>query len=91
VQLKRNLVGTLFGRLLRDRLMPEESSAPAQPATLKNNEQPVETPAGLAASSPLQGHVDYVDLAERAVLGIIVERESRKRPGTPRPHPTDVV
>jgi len=49
----------------------------------KSTEKAVDTRKGLAVSSALQGHVDYVDLTERVALGVTVKMPDAAVKATP--------
>jgi hypothetical protein len=61
----------------------EKFDAPvSSPEATRTHDDPnVETNEGLAATSALQGRIDYADLAERVVQGVTVRmRSPRRRP-----------
>jgi hypothetical protein len=64
-----------------------------EPATLskrdstKTNDQNAKTAAKPAASSALQGHVDYVDLTERVAQGVTVRMPDAEGEATPDTQP----
>lgn len=72
--------------------MSDEPAAPSPKDATKSTEELVETRTGLAVSSALQGHVDYVDLTERVALGVTVKMPDagvKATPDTQLLFPTD--
>lgn len=73
--------------------MPDEPStlSPLESTKAKDQgAQGAETRTKAAASSALQGHVDYVDLAERVVQGVTVRMPAAEATATPDiQHSTD--
>lgn len=67
--------------------MPDEPATlpPLDSTTKANNQgaQGAEDRTKSAASSALQGHVDYVDLTERVALGVRVRMPDAEAPATP--------
>ena len=63
--------------------MSDEPAAASPKDATKSNEQSVEKREGLAVSSALQGHVDYVDLTERVAQGVTVKMPDAAVKATP--------
>jgi hypothetical protein len=67
--------------------MPDEPAALSERNSTKTNDQNAETAANPAASSALQGHVDYVDLTERVAQGVTVRMPDAEGKATPDTQP----
>ena len=63
--------------------MSDEPAAPSPKDATKSTGKHVETRTGLAVSSALHGHVDYVDLTERVAQGVTVKMPDAAVKATP--------
>jgi hypothetical protein len=68
--------------------MPDEPPNPPPEDAMNTDDKSAEAAAAPAASSALQGHVDYVELTERVALGVTVRMPDVEATSTPDIQPS---